>query len=420
MNIVLLSGGSGKRLWPVSTDSCPKQFLSFFGDNRSLLEKTYQDVIKNFSNVFIATQDEHKNKVHTQINDDIDLIVEPKRIGTFGAILNAAVFLKYEKKLSDDEFVSIIPTDHDVDETFYNVLLDAEKLLISKNENICLIGIKPRYPSTQFGYILKNKNMVEKFFEKPDEEKAKKLIEKEALWNSGIVVFRLKHIIDLSKKYVDFETYDEFLRKYVTLPNNSFDKQYLEKENNICLIETDSNWNDLGTWEIMSKKISKPDQYNTNIINFEDKEIKNKGIKDSIIVNAPNGLLLLNKHTDKLYWKNWGYYKVLNYYKNKDREIKIKILSIERGNNISYQYHKFRNEEWFVISGNGIAILENQIFDINFGDKISILKNQLHSIRAKSNLCILEVQYGRLTDENDIVRIENDWDKILKLVDKKN
>lgn len=416
MNIVLLSGGSGRRLWPVSTDKCPKQFLSFFGDNRSMLEKTYQDVKRISSNIFIATQDEHKKIVNSQINDDINFIIEPNRIGTFGAILNAAIYLKYERKLSDDEFVSIIPTDHDVDENFYNVLLDAEKLLISKKQNICLIGIRPSHPSTQFGYILKNKNKVEKFFEKPDEENAKRLIEKRALWNSGIVVFKLKHIVDLSKKYVDFATYSEFLEKYLTLPNNSFDKEYLEKENNICLIETNSSWNDLGTWEIMSKKISKPDQYNTNIINFEDKEIKNKGIKDSIIVNSENGLLLLNKHADKLCWKNWGYYKVLDYYKNEDREIKIKILNIESKKNLSYQYHKFRNEEWFVISGSGIAILENKILKISSGDKLSILKNQLHSVRAKNDLCILEVQYGKSTDENDIVRIEKNWDKIISIV----
>lgn len=416
MNIVLLSGGSGKRLWPISTDNCPKQFLSFFENKGSMLEQTYQKVKNISSNIFIATQDKYKEIVDSQIHDKVNFIIEPKKMGTFGAILNAAIYLKYEKNLSDDEFVSIIPTDHDVDKNFYNVLLDAEKLLISKKQNICLIGIRPRHPSTQYGYILKNKNKVENFFEKPDEENAKRLIEKKALWNSGIVVFKLKHIVDLSKKYVDFATYSEFLEKYLTLPNNSFDKEYLEKENNICLIETNSSWNDLGTWEIMSKKISKPDQYNTNIINFEDKEIKNKGIKDSIIVNSENGLLLLNKHTDKLYWKNWGYYKVLDYYKKEDREIKIKTLNIESGNNLSYQYHKFRSEEWFVISGNGIAILENKLLKINSGDKLSILKNQLHSIKAKNDLCILEVQYGKSTDENDIVRIEKDWNKIIDIV----
>lgn len=416
MNIVLLSGGSGSRLWPVSTEDCPKQFLSFFDDKRSMLEKTYQYVGKVSSDIFIATQQKFKKKIEEQLDDKVNFIIEPKKIGTFGAILNAGVYLKYERNLSDDDFVSIIPIDHDVDSKFYELLLDAQKLLISKKKDICLIGIKPNYPSTQFGYILKKNGFVEKFCEKPNEEKAKNFIEQKALWNSGLVVFRLKHIIDLSKKYINYDTYDEFLNKYDTLPNNSFDKEFLEKEKNICLLETDLSWNDLGTWEVLSKKISKEDQYNTNIINFEDKEIKNKGIKDSIIVNSKNGLLLLNKNSDKLYWRDWGYYKVIDYYKNKGNEIKVKMLSVESGNNLSYQYHNFRCEEWFVLSGSGNVILDKEIIEINAGDKISVLKKQLHTIRALEDLCIIEIQYGKKVDENDIVRIEKDWDKIISIV----
>lgn len=416
MNIVLLSGGSGSRLWPVSTEDCPKQFLSFFDDKRSMLEKTYQYVGKVSSNIFIATQQKFKKKIEEQLNNKVNFIIEPKKIGTFGAILNAGVYLKYERKLSDDDFVSIVPIDHDVDSKFYELLLDAEKLLISKKLNICLIGIKPTNPSTQFGYILKKNDIVEKFCEKPNEENAKIFIEQKALWNSGIVVFKLKYIVELSKKYINYETYEEFLKKYEKLPNNSFDKEFLEKEKNICLLETNLSWNDLGTWEVMSEKISKKDQYNTNIINFEDKKIKNKGIKDSIIVNSKNGLLLLNKNSDKLYWKDWGYYKILDYYKNKDNEIKIKILNIDSGNNLSYQYHNFRCEEWFVLSGSGKAIIENEIIQINSGDKITILEKQLHTIKAEKDLCIIEIQYGKKADENDIVRIEKDWNKIISIV----
>lgn len=260
MQIVLLSGGKGKRLWPISTDKVPKQFIKLFLNASSMLSRTYKLVLKNSSKekIYIATGREYAANVKHEIKDFDNFIFEPDYIGTFGAILNVAVFLN--ENSNNDDIVSIVPTDHNVDNNFYDVLYEAEKLLKDSSTDICLIGIKPTFPSEQFGYILHKKNEVISFSEKPKEDTAVSLIDKGALWNSGIVVFKLKSIINIAKKYFNYKNYEDFLNNYSNLPHNSFDKEVLEKNKNISIIKCDKEWNDLGTWEVLAPMISKPDQ----------------------------------------------------------------------------------------------------------------------------------------------------------------
>ena len=420
MKVVLLSGGSGTRLWPVSTENCPKQFIPLFKDDESMLLTTFRSVKKNYSSIYIATQNSYVDLIKKQIQEKVNFISEPDRIGTFGAILNIANYFKYVENLEDEDIISVVPTDHDVNSDFYKSLSIASSYLKSNDNNICLIGIKPTIPSIQYGYILHKNSKIKKFIEKPDLENAKKLINKNALWNSGILVFKLKYMIDISKNYLEYKTYEEFIEMYNKLPKNSFDKEVLEKIKNIGIIETNSSWNDLGTWETLSKKISLPDKYNTNIINFEDKKIKNNGVSDAIIVNSNNGILLIKKNVNEIFWRQWGNFKIIDKYEDKKNCIKIKLLNIFKDKNISYQYHNFRNETWFILNGFGEVILDKKIFNIQSGDVIQIPKQKLHSIKASEDIQIIEVQYGEENSEEDIVRIETDWTKILKIVDKKN
>lgn len=420
MKVVLLSGGSGTRLWPVSTENCPKQFIPLFKDDESMLLTTFRSVKKNYSSIYIATQNSYVDLIKKQIKEKVNFIIEPDRIGTFGAILNIANYFKYVENLEDEDIISVVPTDHDVNSDFYKSLSIASSYLKSNDNNICLIGIKPTIPSIQYGYILHKNSKIKKFIEKPDLENAKKLINKNALWNSGILVFKLKYMIDISKNYLEYKTYEEFIEMYNKLPKNSFDKEVLEKIKNIGIIETNSSWNDLGTWETLSKKISLPDKYNTNIINFEDKKIKNNGVSDAIIVNSNNGILLIKKNVNEIFWRQWGNFKIIDKYEDKKNCIKIKLLNIFKDKNISYQYHNFRNETWFILNGFGEVILDKKIFNIQSGDVIQIPKQKLHSIKASEDIQIIEVQYGEENSEEDIVRIETDWTKILKIVDKKN
>ena len=263
-------------------------------NKRPYLQITFELIRENLACIVIR----NVGNVQSIIPNFNNVITEAKSIGTYGAILNVAVYLKYIEKCDDNEIISIIPIDHDVEDFFYEILIEAEKNIIKNKYDICLIGINPTYPSTQYGYILSNNGIVTKFKEKPNEEDAIKLIKSNALWNSGIVVFRLKKILKIIEKHFKITTYDSFLKKIIKLPCVSFDKEVLEKEKNIGIIRTNLYWNDLGIWENLAQKISTPDKYNTNIINFENKKIVNKGIKNAIIVNSNNGIILISKKTN--------------------------------------------------------------------------------------------------------------------------
>ena len=288
-------------------------------------------------------------------------------------------------------------------------------MLEEKKSDICLIGIKPTFPSTQYGYILNSKNKVTSFKEKPNIETAIELIENNALWNSGIVVFRLEKILKIAKNYLNYFSYNDFLNNYDLLPHQSFDIEVLEKEKKLLVISCESYWNDLGTWERLSSKISKPDEFNTNIINFENKKIINEGINNSIIVNTNNGIRLIKKTEDNNVFRGWGYYSVLNNFDSDVIHIKIKKLTIFHDKNISYQYHNHRIEEWFVLKGKGEVIIDGKYQKINTGSVLKIGNKVKHSIKAINTLEIIEVQYGdKKIEEEDIIRIEYDWNVILK------
>lgn len=387
MKVVLLSGGSGTRLWPMSTEDCPKQFVSFFGDDESMLYSTYKKVNNEFSSIYVATQQSYTELIKKQINDKVNFIIEPNKIGTVGAIFNIAAYFKYVEGLSDEEIISVVPTDHEVENDFYKVLNDAYFHIKNNNENICLVGIKPTFASTEYGYILHKNNKVEKFLEKPNEVVAKELISKNALWNSGIIVFKLGHIIEISKRYLNYNNYEGFKLLYNTLPRSNFEKEVLEKENNIGIIESKTIWNDLGTWEVLSSKISTPDKFNTNIINLEEKEIRNNGVRNAIIINSKNGISLINKNIEQIIWRDWGYYKIIEQYNG----IELKYLNIFNGNNVSFKCDENIEKTLFISKGEGCITIDNETIKLTTGSSVNILKGQIYLIKVTEDIQIIEV-----------------------------
>ena len=297
MKYVLMSGGKGKRLWPLSTDEKPKQFIKVFG-RACMLENTYNKLVKNFKkkDVYIATSSEYIDLTKETLPNFKNIIIEKEAIGTFGAILNVAIYLKKVKDASDDEIVSILPIDHDIDDSFYTVLAEAEDYIKNSNINLCLIGVKPTRPATQYGYIIEENGIINEFKEKPNEELAKEYIKKGALWNSGVVVFKLKEILDIASNYLSYESYDEFALKYNTLPHISFDYEVLEKSDNVGIVVYDGHFEDIGTWENIANKLSESDEYNTNIINSEEKTIINDGVKNIIVINTKDGIRIIPKN----------------------------------------------------------------------------------------------------------------------------
>ena len=297
MKYVLMSGGKGKRLWPLSTDEKPKQFIKVFG-RACMLENTYNKLVKNFKkkDVYIATSSEYIDLTKETLPNFKNIIIEKEAIGTVGAILNVAIYIKKVKDASDDEIVSILPIDHDIDDSFYTVLTEAEDYIKNSDINLCLIGVKPTRPATQYGYIIEENGIINEFKEKPNEELAKEYIKKGALWNSGVVVFKLKEILDIASNYLSYESYDEFALKYNTLPHISFDYEVLEKSDNVGIVVYDGHFEDIGTWENIANKLSESDEYNTNIINSEEKTIINDGVKNIIVINTKDGIRIIPKN----------------------------------------------------------------------------------------------------------------------------
>ena len=411
MKVVLLAGGLGTRLWPVSTKKVPKQYVKFFNEE-TMLVSTYKKLKSQGFSIYVATNKKQSKFVKKQLGNNIRIIKEPEAHGTFGAMLNIANYFKYVEKINLDETIITIPIDHDVDQNFYDVL---NEMAYHLNDEIDfgLIGIEPTYPTKEYGYIIEQKNIVQKFVEKPNEHKAINLINNGAYWNSGIVAFKLETMCNISNKYLNVNSYKTFYKNYKELPKNSFDREVLEKSKKIYVVKTKNKWMDLGTWQNLYSKVSNADIYNTNIINTENKKIINNGVTDSIIVNTSNGIALFEKNKHNIFYRHWGYYKIIDTYKTNGNNVKVKYLKICANKNISYQYHKFREEVWYVTSGSGIIVIDGKQQEIKIGDIIKIGKEQKHSVKSLFDLEIIEIQRGIKTVESDIVRLEKKWELIV-------
>ncbi len=408
MKVVLLCGGKGERLWPISTIDKPKQFLEI--NNESLINKTYNQVHKYFNDIYLSTNEKYKNNRNFY---NYNMIYEKEFRGTFAAILNIALYFKYVCKEKDDTIISVVPVDHDVNDEYYRKLIDLENKIIESNKNFGLLGVKPYYPSTKYGYIINGKKIS--FIEKPNYNQAQQLVKKGYLWNSGVLIFKIKTIYDIAKSVINFGNYEEFLTNYSKIKITSFEYEILEKTNSICLEIYDGKWNDIGTIDSFIPLISKSDEYNTNIVNSENKLVINKGIKNSIFVNTKNGILLLPK--ENIIYKRWGYCEEL-YENSNDLPIKLKKIHICKNENISLQIHKFRSEFWVCMKGNGLAIKNKDLTEINEGGILNINASEIHCVKALSDMDIIEIQYGKILEE-DVICIESAWNKIIDIINKK-
>ncbi len=411
MKLVLLSGGVGTRLWPVSDSNHPKQFLKIFDNGKtSMLQKTYENVKKLKLPIYIASQNKWSKTICEQIGDNVKIINEPCLMDTFAAILNIAEYLYYEENASENEIVAVIPTDHFVQSEFYNLLDKCHLTMLHNHSEYGLIGINPKFASSKYGYICRKNNIVKRFVEKPKINDAKELIKQGALWNSGVLLFKIGAVLKEANNIFKYNSYNEFLNKYEQLPKISFDYAVLEHENNISIVDFEGKWDDLGTWKSLSKYVSKEDSNNNNVINYEDKLIKVDNAKDLIVVNSENGLLIESK--DNVVYKRWGSYEVLSDSMVDDISIKTKILNIDDEKNLSYQRHKYREEIWYVICGIGEIYVGKNKSTIKQGDLVHVRQNELHCIKGINNLKVFEIQKGSITEENDIERLEYEWEKI--------
>ena len=430
MNIVLLSGGSGKRLWPLSNDVRSKQFIKIFkkdnGEYESMVQRVYRQIRKTDADakVTIATSKTQVSAIHNQLGDDVGISLEPCRRDTFPAIALATAYLHDVQGVSEDEAVVVCPVDPYVDETYFEALKKLGDLAQQNTARLVLMGIEPTYPSEKYGYIIpSNKDPISPvatFKEKPDAKTAEEYIAKGALWNGGVFAYKLKYVLDRAHELIDFTDYYDLFEKYDTLTKISFDYAVVEKEDDIAVMRFAGEWKDLGTWNTLTEAMEEPvigkgimDESceNVHIINELDVPLLCMGMKDVVVSASPDGILVSDKNKSShikpyvdaiegqiMYAeKSWGSYRVVDV---EEESITVKV-TLKEGHQMNYHSHEYRDEMWTIISGTGRTIVDGMEQMVGAGDVITMQAGCKHTIIATTELKLIEVQLGREISVND-------------------
>ena len=449
MQIILLSGGSGTRLWPLSNDARSKQFLKILpGENANSPESMIQRVVRQIkesgidADISIATSVSQRDAVAGQLGSEAEIITEPSRRHTFPAISLACEYLRLVKKCSPDETVIVMPCDPFTGLGYYETVSKMSEGIEKDLCNLMVMGLKPTYPSSKYGYIEPYPKAeeigegiipVRSFVEKPSVADAQNLIEHGALWNAGVFSFRLDYLNKLSRKYVNPGSYQDCVNNFKDYPLTSFDYEVAEKEKSMGVVKFDGYWKDLGTWNTLTDELEKKEygnvitdgsSENTHIFNELTIPLLCIGTKDLVIAASPDGILVSEKSKSENVKKyandlkqrpmyeerRWGTYKVVDYIEFPDNfHALTKQLTLNPGASISYQKHSCRDEVWTFIDGEGEIVLDGERKPVKRGDVINIPKGQLHALRASTPLTFIEVQHGSNLIEEDIERFPYDW-----------
>lgn len=435
MNLILLSGGSGKRLWPLSNDVRSKQFIKIFkkvdGSYESMLQRMYRKIkeIDTDAIVTIATSKSQVSAIHNQIGEAVGISVEPCRRDTFPAIALATAYMLDVKHVDPSESVVVCPVDPYVEDSYFEALKKLSNQADKGEANLVLMGIEPTYPSEKYGYIIPEDSnqvaMVRTFKEKPNTDVAEEYIKQGALWNGGVFAYKLGYIMKKAHELIEFKDYQDLFDNYDKLEKKSFDYAVVEHETKIQVVRFSGAWKDLGTWntltESMEESIIGKGQTNdgcsdVSIINEMDIPVLAMGLHNVVISASPEGILVADKEqssyikpfVDKFEQqimfaeKSWGDFKVIDVEKE---SLAIKV-TLNPGQKMNYHCHKNRDEIWNVISGKGEAIVDGQKRMIKVGDVITMPAGCKHTVIAETELKIIEVQIGQDISVHDKQKFE--------------
>ena len=423
MNIILLSGGSGKRLWPLSNDIRSKQFIKIFKTNdgyESMVQRVYRQIteVDRGASVTIATSKTQVSAIHNQLGDAVGVCVEPCRRDTFPAIALATAYLHDVKGVGMDEPVVVCPVDPYVNNDYFEALQQLSALAEKGGTNLSLMGIEPTYPSEKYGYIIPESadavSPVRTFKEKPDAKTAEQYIAQGALWNGGVFAYRLGYVLDRAHELIDFTDHQDLFNKYETLKKISFDYAVVEHEPRIQVMRFAGQWKDMGTWNTLTEAMEEPKIgkailndacENVHVLNELDVPVLCMGLKDVVVSASPEGILVSDKEqssyikpfVDKINQqimfaeKSWGSFRVLDV---EDESMTIKI-TLNPGHRMNYHSHARRDEVWTVISGSGYAIVDGAKTAVQAGDVVKMPAGSRHTIVADTELKVMEVQLGR-------------------------
>lgn len=424
MHIILLSGGSGKRLWPLSNVIRSKQFIPIFkkadGTIESMIQRVYSQIqsVDSKATVTIATSKSQVAIIHKQLGEQVSLCVEPCRRDTFPAIVLCASYLHDVQRVVLDDAVAVCPVDPYVEREYFEAIQAMGELVLSDKAHLVLMGINPTYPSEKYGYILPENTQhisrVVSFKEKPDIKTADEYIRQGALWNGGVFAFTLRYLLEKAHELIDFVDYHDLFAKYELLDRISFDYAVAEREKEISVMRFSGQWKDLGTWNTLTeamvdhtygKVIMDDTCENTHIINEMSVPVLGMGLKNLVVAASPEGIIVSDKEKSsyiKPYVdgieqqvmfaeKSWGSYRVIDF---DEESLTIKI-TLQPGSQMKYHSHQYRDETWSVISGTGRVIQNGKEQPIQAGDVIFIPAHQKHTVIAKTQLKMIEIQIGR-------------------------
>ena len=447
MQLVLLSGGSGKRLWPLSNNARSKQFLPLLEKEDGTMESMVQRVVRQVreahltDDITLATNASQLDIIINQLGDSVSVVTEPERRDTFPAIALASGYLKLKKGCPDDEVVVIMPCDPFTEAGYFETIGRMVRCVEADVAELVLMGITPTYPSEKYGYVVpvtdnlmaEGSMAVTKFTEKPNVERARELLAMGALWNGGVFAFRLGYMMEIAQRYVKADSFEEMRSRYSEFPKISFDYEVAEKADSVAVLPYSGQWKDLGTWNtltdelhhhIIGNAVMGPRCTNTHVINELQYPIYVDGMEDTVIAASPDGIIVCRKkYTEDIKKavdhltprpmyeeRRWGSYRVIDDTTYADgRHSLTKSLTINAGKNISYQVHRHRSEAWTIVEGEGIFVLDGVERKVGPGETVVIPVNHYHALKALTTLTFIEVQTGNPLVEEDIERSEWKW-----------
>lgn len=466
---VILSGGAGSRLWPLSRSLFPKQFLSLIDKNTMMQdtvlrleesgEKIEPVIVCNESHRFIVAEQLQQINVLKR-----SIILEPVGRNTAPAIAAAAYNALKESSEGEDPVLLILAADHSIKDTktFCEKIKVAEK--IAAQGKLVTFGINPKSPETGYGYIKAGKKLdsgaynLEKFVEKPDLETAKKYLESgDFYWNSGMFMFKASVYLDelakwepgmaeLAKKAVDFATRDcDFIRldkdSFSSCPSNSIDYAVMEKTEKGVLVPLDAGWSDVGSWSSIWEINPKDENGNVLIGDVVTESTRNSyirgeerrmvacvGVENLIVVDTKDVVMVASKDkvqdvktiVNKLQKENrkevsenrvgyrpWGTYDSID----RDKRYQVKHITVKPGGKLSVQMHHHRAEHWIIVSGTAKVLKGETEHLLTENQSIYIPIGTVHALEnpGKIPLELIEVQSGSYLNEDDIIRFEDKY-----------
>ena len=442
VHVVLLSGGSGTRLWPLSNAARSKQFLKVLRDDEGKPESMVQRTVRMVreqcpeARITVATSAAQVDAIQYQLSGEYELSLEPERRDTAPAIMLAAAHVAWSQGAADDATVVVMPIDTFAEPAYYQRVRGLDEAVRSRVADLVLLGVAPTSPSSKFGYIVptnvadgadvRGPLPVERFVEKPTHELAEDLISKGALWNCGVFAFRLGYLLDIVRQYSDASSYEELRDGYGELPKNSFDYEVVEKAPSVAVIRYTGAWKDLGTWGALCEELDEltaGDAWldgetvsDVHVVNECAIPVVVAGIEHAVVVATSDGILVAGKSADARVRdlvnqaalsapmcerKQWGTYRVLDGADSSrgGSEAQTRELEVCAGERIQGVQDVHHATSWTVTSGCGEVTIDGAVQTLSAGDVVRIGPGVAFALQTSCGMRIIEVRCDVSGDE---------------------